>query len=74
MINLAIGKKHPHHFIRVTKEVKQDLQIWERFFHSFNGKSFFLAEAWQTSGQLRFYTDAAKSKSYGIVWEPLGIW
>ena len=67
VINLTIGKKHPHHFIRVTKEVKQDLQIWEMFFHSFNGKSFFLEEAWTTSGQLRFYTDAAKSKGYGIV-------
>ena len=67
MINLTIGKKHPHHFIWVTKEVKQNLQIWEMFFHSFNRKSFFLEEAWTTSGQLRFYIDAAKSKGYGIV-------
>ena len=67
MINLPIGKKHPHHFIRITKEIKHDLQIWEIFFQSFNGKSFFLEEAWATSGQLRFYTDAAKSKGYGIV-------
>ena len=52
MINLTIGKRHPHHFIRVTKEVKQDLHIWEMFFHSFNGKSFFLEEVWATSGQL----------------------
>lgn len=37
------------------------------FLHSFNGKSYFLEEAWTTSGQLRFYTDAAKSKGYGIV-------
>lgn len=67
MINLTIGKKQPHHFIWVTKEVKQDLQIWEMFFHYFNGKSFFLEEAWTTSGQLLFYTDAAKSKGYSIV-------
>ena len=32
MINLTIGKKHPDHFIRVTKEVKQDLLMWECFF------------------------------------------
>ena len=67
MINLTIGKKHPHHFIRITKEITHDLQMWEIFFQSFNGKSFFLEEAWATSGQLRFYTDAAKSKGYGIV-------
>ena len=28
---------------------------------------FFLEEAWATSCQLRFYTDAAKSQGYGIV-------
>ena len=69
MINLTIGKKHPHHFIRITKEIKQDLQMWEIFFQSFNDKSFFLEEAWATSSQLRFYTDAAKG--YGIVFGSL---
>ena len=66
MINLTIGRKNPHHYICLTKEI-QDLHIWEIFFQSFNGKSFFLEEAWATSCQLRFYTDAAKSQGYGIV-------
>lgn len=61
MINLTIGKNNPHHYIRFTKEIQQDFHIWEIFFQSFNGKSFFLEEAWATSCQLRFYTDAAKS-------------
>jgi len=67
MINLTIGKNNPHHYIRLTKEIQQDLHIWEIFFQSFNGKSFFLEEAWATSCQLRFYTDAAKSQGYGII-------
>ena len=67
MINLTIGKKYPHHFIRITKEIKHDLHIREIFFQSFNGKSFFSEEAWVTSDRVRFYTDAAKSKAYGIV-------
>lgn len=67
MINLTIGKNNPHHYIRLTKEIQQDLHIWEIFFQSFNGRSFFLEEAWATSCQLRFYTDAAKSQGYGIV-------
>jgi len=66
MINLSIGRKNPHHYICLTKEI-QDLHIWEIFFQSFNSKSFFLEEAWATSCQLRFYTDAAKSQGYGIV-------
>ena len=69
---ISLQSESPHKlarqtFIHITKEVKQDLQIWEMFFHCFNGKSFFLEEAWTTSGQLQFYTDAAKSKGYGIV-------
>ena len=67
MINLTIGKSNPHHYIRLTKEIQQDLHIWEIFFQYFNGKSFFLEEAWATSCQLRFYTDAAKSQGYGII-------
>ena len=75
IINLTIGKKHPHHFIRIKKEVKQDLHIWEMFSQSFSGKSFFLEEVSTTSGQLRFYTDAAKFKGcvWHSPWEPLGI-
>ena len=69
---ISLQSESPHKlarqtFIHITKEVKQDLRIWEMFFHCFNGKSFFLEEVWTTSAQLRFYTDAAKSKGYGIV-------
>jgi len=45
MINLTIGRKNPHHYIRLTKEIQQDLHIWEILFQSFNGKSFFLEKA-----------------------------
>lgn len=36
-------------------------------FDFFNGKSFFLEEAWATLCQLHFYLDAVKSKGFGII-------
>ena len=46
LINLTIGVRCAHHSIRLTRETKKDLRIWETFLASFNGKSFFLEEVW----------------------------
>ena len=67
LINLTIGIKKPYHFIRLNAEVKKDLRIWQTFLDSFNGKSFFLEEGWSSSYSLCFYTDAAQSKGYGLI-------
>ena len=67
LINLTIGVRRAHHSIRLTRETNKDLRIWETFLASFNGKSFFLEEAWSTSYNLKFYTDAAQSSGYGIL-------
>ena len=67
LINLTIGIRHSHQFIRLTNETKKDLQIWETFLDSFNGKSFFLKEGWASSSSLCFYNDAAQSSGYGLM-------
>ena len=67
LINLIIGIKRPYHFIRLNTEVKKDLRIWQTFLDSFNGKSFFLEERWSSSYSLCFYSDAAQSKGYGLI-------
>ena len=67
LINLTIGVHQSHHLIRLTLEVKKDLRIWETFLDSFNGKSFFLEEGWASSDSLCFFTDAAKSSGYGLI-------
>ena len=59
VINLTIGTKYSHHFIRVITGAKKDLRLWETFISSFKGKSFFLEEDWATSYSLRFYIDSA---------------
>ena len=67
LINLTIGVHQSHHLIRLTLEVKKDLRIWETFLDSFNGKSFFLEEGLASSDSLCFFTDAAKSSGYGLI-------
>ena len=46
LINLTKGIKSAHHFIRLTKSVKADLEIWRSFLDDFNGRSFFLSDVY----------------------------
>ena len=67
LIDLTKGIRSPRHFKRITKECKQDIQVWLSFLHQYNGKSFFLPDRWLTSRKLQLYTDAAGSLGYGAV-------
>ena len=65
IINLTIGLQKPFHHRRITNDAKADLQAWEIFLSSFNGRAFFLDEKWITSECLHLYTDAAGSLGFG---------
>lgn len=67
LINITIGVKRPNYYVRITREVRNDLAIWQSFFQSHNGKSMFLEDAWYSSSHLKFYTDAAQSLGFGII-------
>ena len=60
LINLTIGIKHQYHHIRLTREAKNDLEVWLEFLEFFNGKSFLLSEFWTSSHQMFLFTDASK--------------
>lgn len=54
----------PYHWIRLTKETKEDLKLWSVFFEGFNGRRFF--------GQDRnpdrcLITDAAGACGFGLI-------
>ncbi|CAJ0946880.1 unnamed protein product [Ranitomeya imitator] len=38
----TVGVKSPLHFIRLTKELKQDLKVWALFLEEYNGKSIWI--------------------------------
>ena len=67
LIDLTIGIRSPYHYTKLNREVKSDLKLWQSFFASFNGRSFFLEDVWDSSDKLELYTDAAGSLGFGAV-------
>ena len=67
LIDLTIGITRPHYLIKLSKEVKEDLLVWQNFLSGFNGRSFFLSEVWCTSHQLKLYTDASGAYGFGAI-------
>ena len=67
LYDLAIGVSKPRHLIRLTKEMKADLRIWQEFLLKFNGRSFFLEDWWLCSQHLRLFTEASGSLGFGAI-------
>jgi hypothetical protein len=67
LIDLTVGVRASYHFIRLRREVKEDLRVWLSFLSDFNGRSFFLDDEWCTSIKLNLFTDAAGSLGFGAV-------
>ena len=64
LINLTKGIWKPHHHFRLTKDTKNDINVWDDFLRSYNSKSFFLSSQWKTSKSLNLFTDAEGSLGY----------
>ena len=61
----------------MNKSSKADLALWQSFLDDFNGRSFFLNDAWHDSLSLNLYTDAAGCLGYGGIFESewfFGAW
>ena len=67
LIDLTVGAHSPCHYIRINKEVKADLRLWQSFLTGFKGRSFFLQDVWDSSDKLELFTDAAGSLGFGAV-------
>lgn len=67
LIHLTLGIKSANHYIRLNREVKEDLKLWLSFLSSFNGKSFFLKHNWLSSPKLNLFTDASGALRVGAV-------
>lgn len=67
LIYLTIGIKKEYYRIRMTKQVKKDLEFWFSFLKNFNRSCMFLPDMWVSSSELRLYTDASGSVGYAAV-------
>ena len=71
MYDLTKGIAKPFYFIRITKEVKEDLKIWEMFLKNFNGKTIICELPVNDSLTLHMYSDASKlgfGATFGSEW------
>ena len=59
LINLTIGVSRPHNFITLNSEARADLQAWQFFFNSFNGRSVFFDQRFLSFESNKLYTDAS---------------
>ena len=69
MFDLCKGLRKPHHRIKLSRAVKEDLKVWKEFLVNFNGKCFFLEDRFISADLLQLYTDASGSMGYGAVFQ-----
>lgn len=71
LIDATTTVPHLHHHLRLSKEIRADIQWWLHFAHRWNGTSFFLEHQWTPSPAFQLYTDASQL-GYGCYWQ--GHW
>ena len=61
------GELKPHHHLKITKEIKLDLEMWENFLQhpSVFSRKFIDLDASKTSREIDFYTDASANSQLG---------
>ena len=67
LIDLTVGVRLPNHYIRLNREVKEDLKTWLSFLLNFNGRYFFLDDLWLNSSKLNLFTDASGAHGFGAI-------
>ena len=60
LYDLTIGVKKPFHYIRLNKDVKHDLLMWESFLLCYNGVTIIRQPSLADSHYLNFTSDASK--------------
>lgn len=65
------GIQSPTHFIRLTREHREDLKVWHTFLESYNGRSVWM-EGPVSNCDMDLVTDAAGSTGYGAFFQ--GQW
>ena len=77
LYDITIGITQPHHHIKITKSVREDLYVWRTFLLSYNRKCFFLDHNFLSQDLLRFYTDSSSTIGFGGVFGThwfYGLW
>ena len=57
------GVARPHHHIRLSKGIREDLIMWQQLLSKFNGISYMLDSKWVSANTLKLQTDSAAGGS-----------
>ena len=74
LINSIRGLTKPYHHLRITKEIKADLNIWQTFLKDHNGISLFHNTQWVSNDELHLFSDSAGGEGFGFGVYYLGRW
>ena len=66
LINATMGIKKPHHKLRVSKNMKADLNVWLSFLNKYNGVTLISRREWRTNMELELFTDACGGEKGGF--------
>ena len=61
----SVKSKKPYHFVRINKEVKEDVRVWLNFLENFNGATYIPDRFWVSNETLELYTDSAGNPFLG---------
>lgn len=64
---LMSGVSKLYHFIRLTREIHSDPQIWLKFLNEFNGTTKFSDLHWESDKNVHFYSDSSGSVGCGVI-------
>ena len=66
LIDATRGVSKPNFRIRVTREMKSDLNMWLVFFDQFNGISVFNDKLWVSNAHIQLFTDSLGKRRNGF--------
>lgn len=61
----SVKKRKPYYYIRITKEVKLDAQVWLVFLDKFNGECYLTEKYWLSSEKIELFTDSSGNPKLG---------
>jgi hypothetical protein len=53
-------RRKPHHRIRVSKSMREDIKVWLTFLSEYNGVTVITDNAWASNETLELFTDRQK--------------
>ena len=77
LYDLGIGISKPYYKIKLSQEVKKDLEMWRLFLLQYNRRTFLLDYIFLSNQHLKLYTDAASTIGFGGIFGDLwfgGLW